>query len=121
MGMTGLETALSVVQHTMIETGLIGWEDFARITSRTPAVIGRLPQQGRPLAAGEPANLTLVDPAARWTVNPAAMATMGRNSPFAGRELPGAVIATFFAGHPTVLGGSLNEPHPSAREVSWTA
>ncbi|HEV7166635.1 MAG TPA: dihydroorotase, partial [Micrococcaceae bacterium] len=56
MGMTGLETALSVVQHTMIESGLIGWADFARITSHTPARIGRLGSQGRPLQEGEPAH-----------------------------------------------------------------
>lgn len=110
MGMTGLETALSVVQHTMVETGLIGWDDVARITSATPAVIGRLEDQGRPLAAGEPANLILVDPSARWTVRPERMATKGRNSPFAGMELPGSVRATFFRGHPTVLDGALNTP-----------
>src|SRR4051794_34696737 len=51
MGMTGLETALSVVQHTMIETGLMGWADFARVTSTGPAAIGRLQDQGRPLEA----------------------------------------------------------------------
>jgi dihydroorotase len=39
------------------------------------------------------------------------MATMGRNSPFAGRELPGKVVATFFKGHPTVLNGELNTPY----------
>jgi dihydroorotase len=39
------------------------------------------------------------------------MATMGRNSPFAGRELPGRVVATFFKGHPTVLDGKLNTPY----------
>jgi dihydroorotase len=114
MGMTGLETALSVVQHTMIESGLIGWADFARITSHTPARIGRLGSQGRPLQEGEPAHLVLVDPAARWTVEPEAMATKGRNSPFRGRELPGAVVATFFRGHPTVLGGKLNTPYRAA-------
>ena len=111
MGMTGLETALSVVQHTMIETGLMGWADFARVTSTAPAAIGRVEDQGRPLDAGEPANVTLVDPAARWTVDPSKMATMGRNSPFAGRELPGKVVATFFKGHPTVLDGKLNTPY----------
>ncbi|MDQ6754269.1 MAG: dihydroorotase [Actinomycetota bacterium] len=114
MGMTGLETALSVVQHTMIESGMIGWTDFARVASHSPARIGRLAGQGRPLAAGEPANLVLVDPAARWTVNPEAMATKGRNSPFRGRELPGAVVATFFRGHPTVLDGELNTPYRGA-------
>ena len=111
MGMTGLETALSVVQHTMIETGLMGWADFARVTSTAPAAIGQVADQGRPLEAGEPANVTLVDPAARWTVDPSKMATMGRNSPFAGRELPGKVVATFFKGHPTVLDGKLNTPY----------
>ncbi|WP_026554985.1 dihydroorotase [Arthrobacter sp. 35W] len=114
MGMTGLETALSVVQHTMIETGLMSWADFARVTSFAPAAIGRLADQGRPLEVGEPANLVLVDPAARWTVDPAKMATKGRNSPFAGRELPGAVKATFFRGHPTVLDGVLNTPYPGS-------
>ncbi len=114
MGMTGLETALSVVQHTMIESGLLDWAGFARVTSSTPANIGRLADQGRPLQVGEPANLVLVDPAARWTVDPQAMATKGRNSPFSGRELPGAVIATFFRGHPTVLDGKLNTPNRSA-------
>ena len=114
MGMTGLETALSVVQHAMIETGLMTWADFARVTSTAAAKIGRLGDQGRPIEAGEPANIILVDPAARWTVDPFKMATMGRNSPFKGRELPGKVLATFFKGHPTVLDGALNTPHPEA-------
>ncbi|WP_287929455.1 dihydroorotase [Arthrobacter sp.] len=111
MGMTGLETALSVVQETMIETGLMTWADFARVTSAAPARIGQLDGQGRPLEVGEPANLVLVDPAARWNVDPAVMATKGRNSPFAGLELPGRVVATFFRGHPTVLNGALNTPY----------
>ncbi|QTG80228.1 dihydroorotase [Arthrobacter crystallopoietes] len=116
MGMTGLETALSVVQHTMIESGLIGWDDFARITSLMPAQIGRLQDQGQPLEAGSAANITLIDPAAHWTVEPNKMATMGRNSPFAGRELPGRVVATFYQGHPTVLDGSLNTPRTAEGE-----
>ncbi|ABY23699.1 dihydroorotase [Renibacterium salmoninarum ATCC 33209] len=112
MGMTGLETALSVVQHTMVETGLICWQDVARITAQTPARIGQLPWQGGSLRVGEVANVVLVDPAARWTVDPTVMATKGRNSPFAGLELPGSVVATFFAGHPTVLNGALNSARP---------
>ena len=52
MGMTGLETALSVVQETMIETGLMTWADFARVTSTTPAQIGQLADQGRPAGSG---------------------------------------------------------------------
>lgn len=118
MGMTGLETALSVVQQTMIETGAMDWAAFAKVTSHTPALIGQLADQGRPLAEGEPANIILVDPAARWTVNPAQQATKGNNSPFRGRELPGVVKATFFHGHPTVLDGKLNTPRRSVQEPS---
>jgi dihydroorotase len=105
MGMTGLETALSVVQQAMVETGLLDWAGVADRMSVRPARIGRVPGQGRPLAAGEPANLVLLDPAARWTVDPATMASAGRNTPFRGRELPGRVVATVLRGRPTVLAG----------------
>ncbi|TAP27348.1 dihydroorotase [Arthrobacter sp. S41] len=112
MGMTGLETALSIVQHTLVDTGLLSWADVARITSTVPAQIGRVADQGRPIAVGEPANLTLVDPAATWTVDPSVMATKGRNSPFAGMQLPGSVRATFLHGHATVLDSKLATPRP---------
>jgi dihydroorotase len=110
MGMTGLETALSVVMSAMVETGLIDWAGVAARMSTVPATIGRVADQGRPLAVGEPAHLTLVDPAARWIVDPALMATAGRNSPFRGLALPGRVVATFYAGVPTVLAGELVGP-----------
>jgi dihydroorotase len=110
MGMTGLETALSVVQEAMVSTGLLDWAGVARVMSQAPAAIGRVAEHGRPLAEGEPANLVLVDPAARWRVDAGQMATQGRNTPFAGRELPGRVVATFLRGHPTVLDGELATP-----------
>ena len=109
-GMTGLETALSVVQAAMVDTGLLTWADVARVMSTTPARIGRVDHlHGRPVAVGEPANLTLVDPAARRTIDPAAQTTASPNSPFRGRELPGAVLATFLRGRPTHLDARLAE------------
>ncbi len=108
-GMTGLETALSVVQAVMVDTGRFTWADVARVMSTAPARIGRVAGQGRPVAVGEPANLTLVDPAARRLVVPEEQATASVNSPFAGQELPGAVVATFLRGRPTVLEGALVE------------
>ncbi|AEE46110.1 dihydroorotase [Cellulomonas fimi] len=105
-GMTGLETALSVVQQTMVDTGRLTWADVARVLSTTPARIGRVTDHGRPIAVGEPANLVLVDPAARRTVDPAAQATKSVNSPYRGRELPGCVVATFLRGRATVLDGT---------------
>jgi dihydroorotase len=110
MGMTGLETALSVVQATMVEAGLLDWAGVAERMSAAPAAIGRVRGQGGPLEPGRPANVVLVDPAARRVIDPAAMATHGRNSPYRGRELPGRVVATFFRGRPTVLDGALAEP-----------
>ncbi|GAA2723663.1 dihydroorotase [Cellulomonas aerilata] len=113
MGMTGLETALSVVQETMVETGRMTWADVARVLSEAPARIGRVTDHGRPLTVGEPANLTLVDPAARTTVVPERQGTASVNSPFRGRELPGRVVATFLRGRATVLDGHA-VPAPSA-------
>jgi len=100
-GMIGLETAVGIVQKTMVDTGLITWRDVARVMSETPASIGRDEAHGRPLAKGEPANVTLVDPKAAWTVEPTATASRSNNSPFGGIELPGRAVATFLRGRAT--------------------
>jgi dihydroorotase len=108
MGMIGLETALSVVQEAMVETGLLDWAGVADRMSVRPARIGRLTGQGRPIEAGAPANLTLYDPSVRTAVDPAGFVSKSRNTPFAGLELPGRVQATFLRGRPTVLEGKPN-------------
>jgi dihydroorotase len=102
-GMTGLETALRVVQEAMVDTGLLGWPQVADRMSARPAAIGRLTGQGQPLAPGSPANVVLYDPAVREVVDPTTHASRSRNSPFAGMTLPGQVVATFLRGRPTVL------------------
>jgi dihydroorotase len=104
-GMLGLETALSVAVLTMLATGLLDWRGLGMRMSAAPARIGGLAEHGRGLAEGAPASLTLVDPAARWTPDPAASASRSRNTPYAGRELPARVVATFLRGEPTVLDG----------------
>ncbi|WP_269306839.1 dihydroorotase [Aeromicrobium sp. HA] len=108
-GMIGLETALSIVQQTMVDTGALSWERVAEVMSATPARIGRVAHHGRPLAVGEPAHVVLYDPAATRTIEPADTASLSRNTPYAGRELPGRVVATFLAGKATVLDGHLVE------------
>ena len=103
-GMLGLETALGIVQQVMVDSGLMTWRDVARVMSHTPSRIGRVEAvHGRPIAAGEPANLTLVDPKAPWTVDAGALASRSHNTPYAGRELPGRAVATFLRGKPTHL------------------
>ncbi|MFI7358079.1 dihydroorotase [Streptomyces avidinii] len=107
MGMVGLETALSVVQQTMVETGLLDWAGVAERMSFAPARIGSLENHGRPVSAGEPANLTLVDTSYRGVVDPAHFASRSRNTPYEGRELPGRVTHTFLRGRATVVDGKL--------------
>ncbi|MFF2974226.1 dihydroorotase [Streptomyces albidoflavus] len=107
MGMVGLETALSVVQQTMVDTGLLDWAGVADRMSSRPATISGIAGQGRPVAAGEPANLTLVDPDYRGDVDPAGFASRSRNTPYEGRELPGRVTHTFLRGRATVVDGKL--------------
>jgi dihydroorotase len=104
-GMSGLETALSVVAAAMVDTGLLDWNGVADRMSVRPARIGRLSTHGQPLLPGAPANLVLVDPSAHWVVDPALSASRSRNTPYAGRELPARIVATFLRGRPTVLDG----------------
>ncbi|MET8334537.1 dihydroorotase [Streptosporangium canum] len=107
MGMIGLETALSVVQEAMVETGLLDWAGVAERMSCAPARIGRLQEHGRPIEVGAPANITLYDAAVCAEVDPAGYASRSRNTPYEGRTLPGRVVATFLRGRPTVLDGKL--------------
>ena len=109
MGMTGLETALSLVQSTMVDPGRISWRDIARVLSEEPARIGRDEDQGRPLAAGEPAHLLVWYPRPVRVSDPSEHASQGRNSPFAGLELPGANRLTLLAGRATVRDGAVVE------------
>ncbi len=106
-GMVGLETALGVVAEAMVSTGLLDWAGVADRMSVRPARIGQLADHGRPLAVGEPGNVTLVDPDGSWTVRADRLASRSHNTPFAGRVLPARVVATFLRGRPTVLDGAL--------------
>ncbi|HET8664677.1 MAG TPA: dihydroorotase [Nocardioides sp.] len=106
-GMLGLETALSVVQETMVDPGLLTWAEVADRMSYAPARIGRVSEHGRPLEDGAPANVVLYDPSVRRVVDASESVSLSRNTPYAGLELPGRVVATFLQGRPTVLDGKL--------------
>ncbi|WP_194823148.1 dihydroorotase [Micromonospora sp. S-DT3-3-22] len=100
-GMLGLETALSIALDVLGPR----WDLIADRMSRTPARIAGLAGHGLDPAPGVPANLTLVDPAARRVVEPAELASRSRNTPYARMTLPGRIVATFLRGEPTVLDG----------------
>jgi dihydroorotase len=106
-GMLGLETALSVVQQTMVDPGLLTWAGVADRMAHAPARIGRVTDHGRPLEDGAPANVVLYDPSVRRVVEAGESVSLSRNTPYAGMDLPGRVVATFLHGWPTVLDGKL--------------
>ena len=108
-GMTGLETALRVVQQAMVDTGpaRLGRASPTGCRPR-PAAIGRLPGHGRRAGsrpAGQPDPLR---PAAREAGRPGrARLRAAATARSRGMELPGRVVATFLRGTPTVLDGKL--------------
>lgn len=106
-GMTGLESALSVVYETMVKTGLMDWAAVAQRMSANPAQIGRVADQGQAIEVGAVANIVIFDPRAELEVDARKTVSASRNTPYAGRTLPGQVVATFYRGRPTVLNGEL--------------
>ncbi|QGN31619.1 dihydroorotase [Microlunatus sp. Gsoil 973] len=98
-GMVGLETALGVVVETMINSGALDWDGLVSRTSLAPGRIARLGDGlGVRPVFGAPANLTVIDPGRRATVDRDASASLSRNNPYHGRELPDPVMITIAAG-----------------------
>ncbi|WP_234391101.1 dihydroorotase [Nocardia suismassiliense] len=104
-GMLGLETALSIIVQTMVQPGLLDWRGVARVMSEQPAAIVGLDEHGRPIEVGEPANLTLVDPEASWTVRAKELASISNNTPFEDMTFPARVTTTLLRGRVTAREG----------------
>ena len=95
-GIVGLETALSVVVDSLVVPGHIDFATLVQRMSCSPARLFGLP--GGTLRAGSPADITIFDPDRRWTVDPSAFVSRGRNTPYAGMTLTGRAIHTVVAG-----------------------
>jgi dihydroorotase len=117
-GMVGLESALGVVQLAMVDSGLFGWSDVARVLSSTPARIGGLAGYDDAFAIGSIANFTLYDAAASREFGLSDLRGKGLNTPYLGRTLPGRVVATIHNGYPTVLDGELVDTGTVAASAS---
>jgi len=104
-GMIGLETALPIVNHTMVQTGFMNWEQVAMRMSKAPAQIGQYHKHGHSLEVGSPAHITVINPTATYRVDRDLVASRSRNTPFHGRELAGVVTTTIFDGRITFEGG----------------
>lgn len=102
-GMLGLETALSIVQKTMVETQLMTWEQVADRMSLAPARIGGYKNQGQEIAVGSAANLVVIDPSKNWQVDRDLTMSKATNTPYHGLTLPGVITHTFYEGRATVI------------------
>jgi dihydroorotase len=107
-GMLGLETALALsISELEMLPAVMPLKDIVAALSWKPAAIaGVADRHGRPIAVGEPANLTVFDPSQSWTVVPAQLASKSRNTPYAGRQVRGKVRHTILNGVPTVINGT---------------
>ncbi|MGP0108992.1 MAG: dihydroorotase [Acidimicrobiales bacterium] len=103
-GMLGLQTALALAVG---ELDLPLPRVLALLSWQPAALVGLDPTggggQGGPIVAGAQANLCVIDPTATWTVDPSALASRSRNTPYAGRRLTGQVRHTVFRGEPVVI------------------
>jgi len=97
-GMVGLETALSVVIKTMIESKLMSWSDLVNRMSTRPAEIAGYKNQGKQIAEGVEANFVILDPDLSWTVNRNELRSKSKNTPFNKMNLPGVITDVFYAG-----------------------
>jgi len=106
-GMVGLETSLSVVIKTMIESELMSWNDLVDRMSVKPAQIAGYEKQGQVISKLSPANLILIDPAASWQVERGALKSKSKNTPFDQMTLPGVVSDVIYNGKLVVSSGKL--------------
>jgi len=105
-GMLGLETAAALTLTELVEPGIITLEQALAALSWNPArIAGVDDRHGRVVAPGAPANLCVLDPSATWTVDPGALASRARNTPYAGRTLRGRIRHTVLRGERVVLDG----------------
>jgi dihydroorotase len=95
-GIIGLETALAVNITWLVSSGIVDLSTLVMRMSTAPAKLFHLP--GGTLANGADADVTVFDPAAKWTVDPTTFRSKGRNTPYAGRTLDGRVHATIVGG-----------------------
>ena len=95
-GIVGLETAVGLMLDRLVRPGALPLATLVSRLSRDPARLLGLP--GGSLAPGAAADLTLLDPTAAWTVDPAKFASRSRNTPFGGWMVTGRPWKTIVGG-----------------------
>jgi dihydroorotase len=95
-GIIGLETLIPITILSLIEPGHLTWpEVIAKLTVQPAELLGIDKGTLRPGADGD---VTIIDPEARWTIDPENFRSKSRNTPFAGRQVRGQAHTVIVAG-----------------------
>jgi dihydroorotase len=105
-GVIGLETALPLTL-ALVRSGVLSPARAVELLSSGPALAFGLP--GGHLAPGAPADVTVIDPSAEWTVDPQRLQSKSRNTPYAGMKMVGRAVHTFVGGRPVWFEGALGK------------
>lgn len=95
-GISGLETALALLYHNFIRTGIIDWDALLSMYYYKPGEIMNIKSEG--LKIGARADILIFNPAREWTIEPKEFKSKGKNTPFAGQRLIGKNEMTFVNG-----------------------
>ncbi len=106
-GMLGLETAFAVVVTELVLPGLLDLPTAVARFTTGPAAVRRVGDHGRAIGVGVPANLTVVDPDATWTVEGRGLRSRARNTPFEARKLTSRPVHTLLRGRFTLHDGEV--------------
>ena len=98
-GILGLETAVGTFFTHLVEPGILSASDVIRMLSAAPARVLGIP--GGTLTPGTAGDVSVIDPALRWTVDAHVFRSRSRNTPFHGHTLTGRAVLTILGGRVT--------------------
>jgi dihydroorotase-like cyclic amidohydrolase len=113
-GLPGIDTTFSVLLDGA-HRGVLTYERVVEVYSEKPASIYGLGPAKGSLAQGADADIVLVDPTARWTVQDSDIRSKAGWSPFAGRTFVGRAVHAFLRGKPPEAGSGMFLPGPGSR------
>src|SRR5205807_7263677 len=97
-GIVGLETSFPLVYTTLVKPGVLALADaIAKMTIQPARAIG-LPEGTGTLQQGAPADVTVLDLDAVWTIDRDTLQSKSKNTPFHGREVQGKAAITVVGG-----------------------
>lgn len=98
-GIIGLESALGLYHKALVETGVIDWPKLIELLTINPAKLCGLDSLGLgSIAVGGPADLTMIDPEYRWTLDKSDLVGKSQNTPFLGWTMGTRAVLTMVGG-----------------------